>query len=145
MQWYFHDGLGAYTNDRISPEDIEISEPPSSQHTWDGSGWIVDLKPDWVALTNDFAGSAVFAKIWVAADGTDATTIAALKKAMNAGKAFALIQTSLQTQRLPDLEFAIASLRQNLSEIASIGDFTAEELDWINGLLETHQFPFRLS
>ncbi len=129
---------------RISLDDPEISDHPSPQHVWNGSEWIVKLTPDWTGLTNSLAGSAVFAKIWVAAEGADATTIAALKKAMNVGKAFSLIQASLQNQRIEDLWFAIASLRENLSTIPVVGDFSAEELGWLNSLLETHQFPFRL-
>lgn len=144
--WYFNPTIGrAYMGDRISTEDPEISDRPSPQHVWIGSDWQLQLKPDWAGLMNSLRGSAVYIKIWIAAREAEATTIAALKKTVKTNTSLTLLQDSFKTESLDDLQFAIATLREDLSAIASIGDFNAEELDWINSLLETHQFPFRLS
>jgi hypothetical protein len=143
--WFFNESIGAYTGDRVSLDDPEISDRPSSQHIWNVDQWQLQLKPDWTGLMDDLRGSAVYTKIWIAAREAEAGTIAALKKTVKANTALTLLQDSFKTENLDDLQFAIATLRDDLSAISLIGDFNSEELDWINGLLESHQFPFRLS
>ncbi|PZV16126.1 MAG: hypothetical protein DCF22_06015 [Leptolyngbya sp.] len=134
-----------YTGGLISPEDSKIPDKPSPQHVWDGSEWQYQLKPNWAGLMDSLRGSAVYAKIWTAAREPEASTVAALKKTVKANTALTLLQDSFKSESMDDLQFAIATLREDLSAIASVGDFTSKELIWINSLLETHQFPFRLS
>lgn len=143
--WFFNPTIGAYTGDRISLDDPEIGDRPSSQHIWIGDQWQLQLRPDWAGLMDSLRGSAVYTKIWIAAREAEAGTVAALKKTVKANTALTLLQDSFKTENLQDLEFSIATLREDLSAIGSVGDFNSEEMDWINGLLETHQFPFRLS
>lgn len=142
--WFFNEATGVYTGDRISLADPEISDRPSPAHIWDGEQWQIQLKPDWVGLMGSLRGSAVYTKIWVAARESEANTVAALKKTVKANTALTLLQDSFKSESLQDLEFAIATLREDLSAISTAGDFSAEELAWINRLLETYQFPFRL-
>jgi len=46
MDWYFSDSIGAYTGDRISFEDTEISDRPSPKHTWKNGSTNLQLIQD---------------------------------------------------------------------------------------------------
>jgi hypothetical protein len=131
---------------------------PSSLHYWDGVSHQWQLPEpvslaiatpsspeDWDGLTNALRNTAVFAKVYGAATQPEASTIAALTKTLKANTAYTLLMDTLsKTHHSGDLQFAIAQLREVMATIAAIGDFTPEELAWLNQHLKSNGFEIRL-
>ena len=100
---------------------------------------------DWDGLVNSLRGTAVFAKIYVAATQPETNTIAALTKTLKANTGYTLLMDTLtKTHNLQDLQFALGQLRAALGSISTVGDFTADEIAWINERLVAHHFPIQL-
>jgi len=142
--WYLNNGQ-PYTGDRIHPDDLEIAACPSPQHRWNGEAWELEPRPDWEGLMNDIRGTEVYAKVYTAANDPEANTIAALKKTIQANTAFTLLQDTFKSQNLQDLQFAITTLRALMADISTVGDFTTEQLQWINQKLSDRGFPIQLN
>ena len=45
QQWYFNKQFGPYTGNRYDPEDIEIEERPTPNHTFDEEQWQAPPEP----------------------------------------------------------------------------------------------------
>lgn len=112
-------------------EEIKVKpDRPSPQHYWDtqSNQWTLPptppaapITPDWKRLENELRGSILFQKGYGAAERT-----------LKANAAFTLLTNALTTtHNLNDLKFAFSRLREALSGISAIGDFTSEELETI--------------
>lgn len=118
--------------DRAHPDDQEIGDRPSLDHVWRDGDWRLELTPDWEGLINDLRGTEVFSRVYGAAAST-----------IEANTAYTLLMDTLtKTHNLTDLEFAIGALRQAMT--GTVGDFTPEQIVWINGKLSDRGFVLRL-
>lgn len=142
MPWYLHDGV-AYTGDRVAFEDPEILERPSPNHQWVNGAWVSVVAQNWEGLMISLRGTPIYAKLYVASTQPDSDTVAALTKTIQANTALTLLQDSIKFQSLTDMEFAIAQLRSVLAS-TTLGDFSPEEIDWINTQLSSNGFPLQL-
>ncbi|MBE9178657.1 hypothetical protein IQ268_08805 [Oculatella sp. LEGE 06141] len=115
-----------------------VAKPPqpSSLHYWNESSWELPPLPvpmplqNWDGLVEDLRRSMPWAKVYEGAGRT-----------LKANKAFTLLYGTLTTtHHLSDFATAIADVRDGLRGIAGIGDFTAEELEWLRSRLEIHGF-----
>ncbi|MCC5636343.1 hypothetical protein LC593_10825 [Nostoc sp. CHAB 5844] len=126
-------------------EILPKGSSPSPQHTWDEQThtWIEPealpvaqlSAPNWDALIASLENSPEWGKAYTAAERT-----------LKANTAFTTLLTTLTSlRRTETLEFAIAKLREAMSGIAGIGDFTLEELASINQKLAAAGFDLVLS
>lgn len=149
--------------DATSREDVYYADRqvllrpdrPSERHTWNPANhqWelpailpvVVPQEKDWKGLEEDFRGSAIYAKVYTATIQPDANTIAALIKTQRAASAHTLLLSALtSTKSEADLLFAITELRGAMASITNVGDFTAEQVAFINERLELRGFDLRL-
>ncbi len=128
---YFEDG-----------QILEKPDRPSPTHFWDeeNNEWITQtLEPlpqgeNWNALLAEMRGSLFFAKCFNAAERT-----------LKANAAWTLLYGTLtRTNDLNDLMFSLIKMREAMSGIAAIGDFTIAEIDQINQILTQSGFEFQL-
>ncbi|MBH8566699.1 hypothetical protein I8748_31880 [Nostoc sp. CENA67] len=127
----------------LDGSDIKAKPPkPSEAHYWDGEllEWKIfhhDVTsfPDWDKLISLLHNSPEWARAYAAAERT-----------LKANTAYTTLLTTLSSfRRLENLEFAIAKLREAMSGIAGIGDFTSEEITSINQKLTDCGFDLQLS
>ncbi|RCJ20116.1 hypothetical protein A6S26_05190 [Nostoc sp. ATCC 43529] len=118
-------------------------QQPSPEYYWDSAinEWVAPDPPtpsqiqDWDKLISLLDSSPEWGKAYAAAE-----------KTLKANTAFTTLLTTLTSLRKTEtLEFAIARLREAMSNISGIGDFTAEEIASIDGKLEAAGFDLRLS
>lgn len=138
-----------FDGEAIQPKPAQ----PSQQHRWnlETHQWELPAMPtpviveDWKGLENDLRGSDVYAKLYTAITQPETNTIAALTKMMRANAAYTLLMTTITTTHaLPDFYFAITELRTVLGTISTIGDFSSEQIAFINQKLEDRGFSLRL-
>lgn len=134
-------------------EILERPEKPDPSCFWDVEQKVwrspdplpIIKTQDWKGLEEDFRGSAIYAKVYFAGKYPEANTIAALTKTQGAAQAGNLLTASLTaTHSVDDLMFAISEVRSALTSINSIGDFTAEQMAFINERLIVRGFDFQL-
>ncbi len=116
---------------------------PSDLYEWDRQTheWVAPQQPlpftpqqNWEELLAQLRGSAFFAKCFNAAERT-----------LKANAAWTLLYGTLtRTHNLEDLQFSLYKMREALSGIAAIGDFTPEEVEALNQMLEQTGFELRL-
>ncbi len=120
-----------------------VTKPPqpSPEHYWNGATntWVAPspLTPfqDWDKLISFLDSSPEWGRAYGAAE-----------KTIKANTAFTLLLTTLTSLRkIETLEFALNKLREAMSGISGIGDFTTEEIASIDGKLEAAGFDLRLS
>ena len=128
QQWYFNSQLGAYTGDRISDDDPEISNRPSPRHVYKNAIWVLEPWYDWQGLKNALRGSVFFA---LAFGTTNANAFTLLNSTFNS--------LSSNEGRLLDLTFAIAQVRLGMPV-----DYTEAQLTELRGLLAQYGFPIFL-
>lgn len=160
MTWYADPNGQPYTGDRADG-DPQIPDRPSPDHVWSGAEWQLPATlPNWAGLLSSLRGSAVYSRLYTAANDAEANTVAATRAALRASNPFTLLQDTMQvmalrveaglvtpesnTAALADLEFAIASLRLAMAETAA-GDLSSEEITWINTQLTANGFGLQLS
>lgn len=132
-------------------------ERPSPEHFWKDNGWNLPEKvevpvlPDapitesWGGLESALRGSTIYAKIYFAISEPEAATVAGLTKMMKANAAYTLLLNTITTTHAqPDFEFAIAQLREAMKTM-KMGDFAAEEIEWLNSTLKANNFTLQLS
>ncbi len=91
--------------------------------------------PNWKALENSLRQSEVWAKAFGASTRT-----------LKAQAAFSLLYGTLTvTHNLDDLRFSIMLLREAMSSIAGLGDFTSEEISFINAVLNNNNIALELN
>lgn len=124
-------------------EIIPKPDRPSPQHYWDEQThtWIapaienISIFFNWDMLVASLFNSPEWAKAYSASE-----------KTLKANTAFTTLLTTLTNlRRVETLEFAIAKLREAMTGIAGIGDFTTEEIASINGKLTAAGFDLQLS
>lgn len=127
-------------------EILAKPEQPSPMHVWDESAKIwVELSPpsmeiapifqNWDGLLTELRGSAFFAKCFGAAERT-----------LKANAAWTLLYGTLtRTHHLEDLMFSLFKMREAMSGIAAIGDFTDEEIEQVNKILTESGFELQLA
>ena len=128
QKWYFNNMNGAYTGDRISFDDPEISAPPSPRHVYKDGSWALQPWYDWQGLKNALRGSVFFA---LAFGTTNANAFTLLNSTFNS--------LSSNEGRLLDLTFAIAQVRVGMPV-----DYTETQLTELRGLLAQYGFPIFL-
>ena len=124
-------------------ESIQIKPPrPSPSHFWDNAleNWILPIIPEnsvpnWDKLILLLDNSPEWGRVYAAAE-----------KTLKANTAFTTLLTTLTNLRkVETLEFALAKLREAMSAISGIGDFTAEEIASINQKLTDCGFDLQLT
>lgn len=126
--WYFNPNLGAYTGDRYLPDDIEISDPPSSRHVYKDGAWVLEPWYNWQGLKDALRGTVFFALAFGTANPN----------------AFTLLNSTFDSSssnegKLQDLTFAIAQVRAGMPV-----DYTEPQLIELRSLLQEYGFPIFL-
>lgn len=121
-----------------------IPKPPKPQGaTWDSNNnnWVVfPLKKvivyqDWDKLISLLQNSPEWGRAYTASERT-----------LKANTAFTTLLTTLTTlKKTETLEFALAKLRESMSAISGLGDFSAEEIASINQKLIECGFELQLN
>ncbi|MBW4670423.1 MAG: hypothetical protein KME60_24160 [Cyanomargarita calcarea GSE-NOS-MK-12-04C] len=121
-------------------------EQPSNEHYWDSTtnAWeatkpavvpLINLEENWDKLISLLQSSPEWAHAYTAAERT-----------LKANTAFTTLLSSLTTLRkVETLQFALAKLREAMSSISGLGDFSAEEIASINQKLTDSGFDFQLT
>ena len=125
QKWYFNPTNGAYTGDRISFDDPEISDPPSPRHVYKDGAWALEPWYDWQGLKTALRGSVFFA---LAFGTTNSNAFSLLNSTFDS--------LSANDGKLQDLTFAIAQVRLGMSP-----DYTSAQLTELRALLEEYGFP----
>lgn len=111
---------------------------PSDRHIWLQNEWqlLTTQSPsaiDWVGMLNSLRGSTIFGKIYQAST-----------EDLRVNTAYTLLTSTLvSTHNLEDFEWAIEELRTGMLN-TSIGDFTSDDVNWINSQLESYGFTIVL-
>jgi hypothetical protein len=118
-------------------------QQPSPSHYWDAinNEWVLPFIPpvfvaeDWDKLTSLLDNSPEWGRAYSAAERT-----------LKANTAFTTLLTTLTTLRkIETLQFVIAKLREAMSAISGLGDFSAEEIASINQKLTECGFELQLN
>ena len=125
QKWYLNNINGAYTGDRISFDDPEISDPPSPRHVYKNAVWALEPWYDWQGLKNAMRGTVFFG---MAIGTANANAFSLMLATLDSG--------SPDEGRLQDFVFAVAAVRAGMPV-----DYTAPQLSELRGLLEQYGFP----
>lgn len=115
-------------------------ERPSPSHVWSVTQktWIEQSLPapglaiDWTGFLAALRNTPVFARIYSAST-----------QSLRANSAYTLLTSTLTTtHNLDDFQWAIAELREGMT--TSTGDFSNEEIEWINQKLDLFGFDFEV-
>lgn len=126
-------------------EILEKPEPPTPAHIWDNFNkeWVLPASPvialpassNWDLLLSSLHNSPEWDRAYTASERT-----------LKANTAYTTLLTILATTRHIDgLQNILAKLREAMSAISGVGDFTPEEIASINGKLAAAGFDLQLS
>ena len=136
QKWYFNPTNGAYTGDRISFDDPEISDPPSSRHVYKDGAWVVQLWYDWQGLKTALRGSVFFALAFGTTNANAFSLLNSTFDSLSKPNEGLVDSNSANEGKMQDLTFAIAQVRLGMPT-----DYTSGQLTELRALLEEYGFP----
>ncbi len=114
-------------------------ERPSDRHSWINNEWQLPPNPpiterDWDGLFKALQNSSVFGKIYASATEN-----------LRSNAAYTLLFSTLTTtHNYEKFVWAIAELREGM-KLASTGDFSQVDIDWINSVFSECGFDLQLN
>ena len=139
QKWYFNLINGAYTGDRISFDDPEISAPPSPRHVYKDGSWALKLWYDWQGLKNALRGSVFFALAFGTTNSNAFALLNSTFDSLSKPNEGLVDSNSANEGKMQDLTFAIAQVRLGMPV-----DYTEPQLTELRGLLAQYGFPIFL-
>jgi hypothetical protein len=134
--WYFNPTIGAYMGDRISLDDPEISDCPSSRHTWNGTSWELTPWYDWQGLYDALRSTVFFALAFGTANANAFTLLNSTLSSTPDKSAKVSGSLSPDELKLQDLAFAITVVRAGMPV-----DYSDQQLADLRLLLQQYGFP----